>query len=475
MVGSANRQAASQPLEDFRQCGEDFRAFALRQRKVDATVVDAVLAELLHTPLAGPTELVPRVKAPLGRTDLTVANIECALEHISGVPVLRSLRRQLEAGHVPYHEAYLLTELLEQLSASGLPYAGGRVPHTERGMRLADPTALAALVAPDLPLAQVPDSICWLTVLLTLFYGNVPLSVLGRWCGVHKTTILRWVLGLALRVWPVVCQWLVERVTAHMVDVDEKWLTIRGRWHYWFVVLDGTTELPVLAALLPSRSQWACRWLGSQLHRLKHVPRVLITDGLPAYAYLVPGARHVLCRFHHQQGVTHWLTQHFTTEAESNARKPVMKRLLQTHEKRTVRRRLAQLRERAPELGITPWLNRVEAKLPALLCSVGSRRLPSTTNTIERFFRAFERFYKTRQGFHSVLSAKRELLLFVVVYLFTPRAADGHAPIEGIVPEARRMPLDRLINDPFNALQERGQVKATATMADLLLPQAAAA
>jgi transposase-like protein len=189
----------------------------------------------------------------------------------------------------------------------------------------------------------------------------------------------------------------------------------------------------------------------------------------------VPGAKHVLCRFHHQQGVTHWFKQHFTTEAEINARKPVMKRLLQTHDKRTVRRRLAQLRERAPELGITPWLNRVEEKLPALLCSVGSSRLPSTTNAIERFFRAFERFYKTRQGFHSVLSAKRELLLFVVVYLFTQRAADGHAPREVIVPEARRMPLYRLINDPFKALQERGNVKATATMADLLRPQAAAA
>jgi hypothetical protein len=79
--------------------------------------------------------------------------------------------------------------------------------------------------------------------------------------------------------------------------------------------------------------------------------------------------------------------------------------------------------------------------------------------------------YKTRKGFHSVLSAERELLLFVVVYLFTQRAADGHAPIEGIVPEARRMPLYRLINDPFKALQERGNVKATATMADLLRPR----
>jgi len=42
LVGSANRQAASQHLEDFRQCGEDLRAFVLRKRKVDATVVEAV-------------------------------------------------------------------------------------------------------------------------------------------------------------------------------------------------------------------------------------------------------------------------------------------------------------------------------------------------------------------------------------------------------------------------------------------------
>jgi len=473
LVGSANRQAASQHLEDFRQCEEDFRAFVLRKRKVDATVVDGVLQELLQTPLAGPTELVARVNAQLGRDDLTAANIESALEQISCVPVLRTLRRQLAAGHVQYQEAWLLTELLENLPLPATPPAGWGVPSRDRGMRLADPTALAALVTPELPLAQVPGSLCWLTFLMTLFYWNVPLSVLGRWCGVHKTTILRWVLGLALALWPLISRWLGERVHASMVYVDEKWLKIRGRWHYWFVVLDVPTELPVLAALLPSRGQWACRWVGRQLRQLKNVPQVLITDGLQAYAYLVPGAKHVLCRFHHQQGVTHWLKQHFATEAEINARKPAMKRLFQTRVKRTVRRRLARLRERAADLGITPWVTAVEAKLPQLICSVGSVRLPSTSNALERFFRAFQRFYRTRGGFHTVHSAKRELLLFLVVYMFTQHATTGQAPIEVIIPEARRMPLYRLINDPFRALQERASVKPEATMADLLRPKAA--
>jgi len=475
IVGSTNRQAASQHLEDFRQCGADMRAFVLRKRKVDATVVEGVLHELLQTPLASPTDLVPRVNTWLSRQDLTVANIESALEQISCVPVLRTLRRQLEAGAVHDQEGPLLAEMLESLSLPATPPVGWSVPTADRGMRIADPTALAALVTPDLPLAQVPGSLCWLTCLLTLFYWNVPVSVLGRWCGVHKTTILRWVLGLALALWPIVSQWLMERVQAHMVYVDEKWLKIRGRWQYWFVVLDVTTELPVLGALLPSRSQWACRWLGAQLRQLKKIPRVIITDGLQAYASLVPGAKHVWCRFHHQQGVTHWLQQHFTTEAEMNTRKPMMKKVLQTRDKRTVRRRLARLRERAAELGLTPWVSRVDEKLPGLICTVGSVRLPSTTNAIERFFRAFERFYKTRQGFHSVLSAKRELLLFLVVYVFTQQATTGQAPIEVIVPEARRMPLYRLINDPFRALQERESVISEATMADLLRPQAAGA
>jgi hypothetical protein len=158
-----------------------------------------------------------------------------------------------------------------------------------------------------------------------------------------------------------------------------------------------------------------------------------------------------------------------------NTRKPMLKKVLQTRDKRTVWRRLARLRERAAELGLPPWVSRVDEKLPGLICTVGSVRLPSTTKAIERFFRAFARFDKTRQGFHSVLSAKRERRLFLVVYVFTQQATTGQAPIAVIVPEARRMPLYRLINDPFRALQERESVISEATMADLLRPQAAGA
>lgn len=136
---------------------------------------------------------MPRVHTQLGRQDLSVANSEGAWEQISCVPVLRTLRRPLEAGQVHSQEAALLTEMRERRSLPATPPPGWSGPSADRGMRLTDPTALAARVTPDLPLAQVPGSLCWLTLLMTLFYWNVPLSVLGRWCDVHKTTLVRWV------------------------------------------------------------------------------------------------------------------------------------------------------------------------------------------------------------------------------------------------------------------------------------------
>jgi transposase-like protein len=475
LVGRTNRQAASQHLEEVRQCGAEMRAFVLRQRKVDTTGVEGVLPERLQTPWAGPTALVPRVQARLARQDVSGANMECAVAQISCVPVRRTRRRQLETGTIQSHEAALLAASLESLAAPSAQPPGGGGPPVDGGLRIADPTALAALVTPDVPLAQGSGSLCWLTFRMTLVSWHGPLSVLGRWCGVHTTTIRRWVLGLALALWPRISRWIGERVTASMVDVEEPWRTIRGRWYDWFVVLAVPTELPVLAALLPSRSPWACRGVGRQRRQLNTVPQVLITDGLPAYASLVPGAKHVWCRLHHQQGVTHGLPQHCATEAASNARTPRMKRLFHTRDQRTVRRRLTRLKEQATALESTPWVTAVEAKRPQLICRVGSVRRPSTSNAVDRFFRAFQRCYRTRGGVHSGLSATRELRLFLVVSVFTQHATTGQAPIEGIVPEARSMPLYRLVNDPFRALQEWGDVKLEGEMADLLTPQEAVA
>jgi transposase-like protein len=207
-----------------------------------------------------------------------------------------------------------------------------------------------------LNLGEVASPLKWISFMMALYYHGVPLSVCGKWFNVHKTTVLRWILGLTLSLWPLVSDLLTARVKGTIVYIDEKWIKIRGKWYYWFVVLDQQTALPIFAQLLKTRSRWACRSIGCHLKRLKIIPQVIITDGLSSYRYLLQSAKHITCLFHHQQGVSRWLKQNFSDEKEIAHRKSLMKRIFQTNDKRTVIRRLDAIKSIAQSLGITQWV-----------------------------------------------------------------------------------------------------------------------
>jgi len=482
LFDSNNRQASSQHMEDFRASGCDFLPYLTRKRKVDYVLVEAVRQELMRDPLAKLMELQERVKARLGRRNLTSANIKAALEQIPYDQIRGVIMSQLSCGKAHYQEEYLLTEMMESNNAVA-ERAGIQVPESvsSKGMVISDPTSIRSLVTPDIPTSSVKDSLRWVVFCMILYFYGVPLSVLGSWFHVHKTTVLRWMIGLALELFPLVYVWIIEKVKARVVYIDEKWLKLRGKWRYWFVVLDSETGIPVLASLLGARSRWSCRWIGCKLKQLGKLPGVIITDGLSSYHELANmiGAKHVLCHFHHQQGVTRWLKKRFgnadQNKARIDARKKEMKKVLQTDDKRTVRRRFARLKESSEALGIKEWVDQTEVNLPKLLPSVGSKRIPKTSNAIERFFRTFNRFYKTRCGFFTVTSAKRELILFLLVYIFVRQPESGKAPIESIMPEANRMPLYQLINDPFGAVLGGKNVKRNVRMADFPLEECIAA
>ena len=469
IVGSQKRQASSGHVEMFRECGCDFLKFLTRKRKVDSQVVEAVSQELQQTPLAMIEELQQQVNTRLGRKDISSANIKAALEQIPCYHIRDAVRKQIATGKAHYKEQHLLEEIMSSVSSEAGWKAGIQTPETA-GMYVSDPSSIRKLLDPSAPVSSMADPLRWIVFSMTLYYHGVSLSVLGKWMNVNKTTILRRMMGLALSLWPLVYKWIVDKVKARAVYVDEKWLKIQGKWHYWFVVLDVTTELPVLASLLPSRSRWACRWIGVKLKNIGKTPGVIITDGLLSYHYLAEGAKHILCHFHHQQGVTRWLKKKFHKEKEIAVRKSKMKRMLQTTDKRTVRRRLGKLKESSDELGIDEWVEQTENNLPKLLPSVGSVVIPRTTNAIERFFRVFNRFYKMRCGFFSVGSARLELILFMLMYLFVQQAGIGKAPIESIMPEASEMPLYQMINNPFGVLMYgenvKKNVKRNAKMAD---------
>lgn len=467
--GYKHRQNIQNFEQEFQKCGRDILAYLQRKCKVDASVVEAVAAVLVQHPLAPATELCPLVQDRLTRTDVTPDNIRTALDKVPCSVIRPVLQQQWEAGSFHPKEQVVLEQMLALLleTAPDSPETGTLmklgVPPAEHEE---EPTgqfqqkeAVPLLLTAHATIAQIPVKIRLMVVAFTLYYWNVPLSRIAVWMEVSPSTVLNWVTGLAVVLYPPIHAWMVDQVTAVSLAVDEKWLKITRTWHYWFVAVDEATGLPVAMALLTTRTTWACCWFLLTVKHLGLRPRAIITDGLKGYEgsiqTIFPSATHLLCLFHHQQGVTRWLREHAAdlSKKVTATLKRSMKRVVQTCDPRTARRRLARLASEEGVLdgGLESWLSQTAQKLDRLEPALRNNSYPRTTNSIERFFRAFQRFYKTRGGFYSVMSARRELMLFVVAYVCTVQPGTGKAPIEQIVPEMTQMPFYHMMNAPFHS------------------------
>ncbi len=468
-LGYGDRRDVNNFWREFTGCGQQFRDFLQRKMKVDAIVVEAVQEELRKDVLASAPTLCERVSHKLGRTDLTNANIRAALEKVPCTVVRQQMRAEWEAGRWHPKEDKLLEAIMQEWSESKprgtdssireLEELGMSVPEAacDDVVQVQQEGAVSSLLNPSASVSALPAKIRLMVVALTLYFWNVPLSRIALWLGISKTTVYNWVIGLAVALFPIIQAWMVNGVKGLRLLIDEKWVKIKGCWQFWFVALDAETGLPLLNRLLPTQGTWSCCWFLVLLKHLGKTPHIIITDGLAAYHAAIAGVfqttKHLLCVFHHQQGVTAWLKRHLPdapTEMLSLLKRK-MKGVIQTCDPRTVIRRLQALETEDAKKGwgLTSWISTVRGKLDRLIPALRRNQFPRTTNQIERFFRVFQRFYKTRGGFHSVISAQRELMLFVVVYVFTRQAESGQAPIEQIVPQAKDMPLYQIINAPF--------------------------
>ncbi|MDO8095031.1 MAG: transposase [Candidatus Brocadiales bacterium] len=462
----ATKQSIQDHERHFEESGYNIRFYLNRKRKVDEVVVEALAKELEEDVLAGKEELAKRVNERLGRKDLSAPNMEAGLEQIPADRLRKIIRNQLAKGEAHYQEKHLLERVFEALESKD-PEEKRRAltlleraqiqENDEEGMKLfrPDEETLKDLCTPDKPLSEIPLTVRWAVVSLVLYGYGVPLRVLGRWLGVHKTTVLRWILSLSLGLWELISAWIVKSVKGKLVYIDEKWIKIKGKWYYWFVALDGDTELPIVQDLMEKRTGWNCLWIITKLKKMGFDVKTFVTDGLKGYIWAIPrvfgGAIHQLCLFHNQQNITKFVKENCLDEKEREIRKKEMKKVFEVKDKRTVKSRLTRLEGKSEAWGIGGWLKGTWEQLSHLLPAIGNRQIPRTSNAVERFFRAFNRFYKVRRGFHSVQSAKHQLILFLVFYLFT-QGEEGVAPIERVVPDARRMPLYRLMNDPFRSL-----------------------
>ena len=288
-------------------------------------------------------------------------------------------------------------------------------------------------------------------------YHGLSLEGIGRFFGVHKTTVMRWLSPLAQGNWQgVVPQG--KRFFSGTMAVDEKWIKIAGVWWYLFVAVDHVSGLPLPVALLPSNATPYCELFLLQLQALGYHPKVIITDGWDAYVQAMvrvfPHAQHLFCRFHALRAAFRRLRQQLPHGKARRRWADKLKGLFRTPSKRTVRRRLGKLQAEAHDSPAQAVVARLLAKLPQLLPAVGSTWRPTTSNTAERFLGAFDRFYRAKGPFQSVGSAQKHVALFMLGDVFETFSAEAAAERQGRCPlqvagyEVGAIPLFHLLNRP---------------------------
>jgi len=481
IVESDNRQAASGHLEDFRNCGEDFYETLKRRQKVDDEVVRGVQEILRQDPLLKREEIVPLINERLGREDITVANVDSALEQISCREIRRILRKRVASGQAHYKEEHLLERLFEillneaqdtQQEAPGL----GQSTHEQWSQ-----AAQAVGVEADRPggnsesglseqakklfeennldmqkLSGIWDNaLGWKLWAFVLYFHGVSLSVIGGWMGVNKSTVCRWLKEVSGWAEPYLENMKLD--FSGRAAVDEKWIKIGNCVWYLFVAVDCVTCCPLHLALYPSNNGSYCKLFLLELKRKGYIPKSIITDGWDGYIQAIqavfPNAEHLLCRFHLIRSVFRRIRKAKIFDRDLCQ---MVGRLFRTRYKRTVERRVEKLEEKAATLQAGHVLTGLLAKLPQVLKAVGSTWRPSTSNAVEQFFSKFDRFYRLKGPFCDEASARKHVNLYLLGYLFTIGAQGQASPLEKACGKVVEIPFYHLINRPnVVALKER--------------------
>lgn len=459
--GYADRRNVNNFWREFEQSGRDFLAYLARKYKIDERIRDGILEVFLEDILASVDAVRVEVRRRLGldKKDLAKGTVRQVLGDV--LKVQSQVKKMLAAGSAQVRDRFLIEELfgLVETAAAGVadptPWAQEKVAHlaalagrdeaaaTQEVVR-ADAELVRELTKSEGTVAAWAQEYVWLFL---LYWHGISAATLGKWFGLHKTTVWRRVVKFSAL--GVLAAGLVAGVSSGVIGVDEKWIRIGGKWHYLFTAVDLERGLPLHFEIYKSRSGYYCRLFLSRLRQLGFQPRLIVTDGWVGYWAAIkkvfPTAQHQLCIFHVMRSIMQWLKQHIRSEDLVAEYGRQAKRIFQTTDKRTAERRYKKLKRRRK---LKALLRRLRRKWSRIVPALGSTWIPTTNNGSERFNRAFERFYRARQAFGSRLSAYAQVRVFWLGFLINEALASGQAPLTQVKPAVRDWALYQLWNKP---------------------------
>ncbi len=151
------------------------------------------------------------------------------------------------------------------------------------------------------PISNMSDIVQKRLLVTFLSASGVPYAILALLFGVSKTTIHNWVYwmctnGLEQFIISSIGYWSGE------ISVDEKWVKIKGKWHYVLVAVDAKTGFPLLIRCHATLDNVSWKLFFVQFKHIYGTPKLIISDGSfslwSGRLQVFSRTRHQLCKFH---------------------------------------------------------------------------------------------------------------------------------------------------------------------------------
>ena len=454
--------AVASYVKSFRDSGGDFELFLTRKKKVNKQFVATVSDVVKEDPLLTLDKILEKTKQKLSKEDISRQSILSALEQVSYQVVRRKLLKLLTKKEVSWKQQ----ELIDTLFHHAQENKTAKIPATIKQVKtettkpknsFSDSKGQKKLQKAKEIFCSKPEQnelaamwekpVGWQILAFLLYLNGVSTSVIGNWFGVNKSTISRWLDSVSF--WG--CWYINELKIAYsgIVAVDEKWIKVGNVWWYLFAAVDHLTDHPIHTAIYPSNDKDYCKLFLLELKTKGYCPKIIITDGWKGYVDAIKSTfkntEHLYCRFHAIQSLFHRLKKAkvFDNEIFSLAGK-----IFQSRYKRTVKRRFSRLESDLQQINKTKALKGIQKKLEKLIKAVGSTFRPSTANSVERFFGAFDRLYKLKGPFANKKTAEKHLHLFMLGYMFKIGSKGQPCPLEKTGINVGNIPFYHLLNRP---------------------------
>jgi Transposase and inactivated derivatives len=265
-------------------------SFLRRENKLQESASQLIEKQILKSPLLPLPQHYAIFRDTHPEICLSKATFRSYVSRIDSCKVLARFRELLTRGGIDPDSRAYIKELLETLEIS---------PNQKKEIQSLFPEVETEIEIEPVDFDS-PKTQKYLFAVF-LYACGVSLEVLALLYGVSKGSVHNWIyklcrVGLENEIICAIKYW------SGRISVDEKWVKIKGIWHYVLCAVDAVSGFPLLMRLHGSIDSLSWEVFFKEFKTLYGTPKLTQSDGsrslLAGKEKVYPGVRHQLCKFH---------------------------------------------------------------------------------------------------------------------------------------------------------------------------------